>query len=1244
MIARHFSSLIAASSLLVTLIALGTGLFATSRGAEAAQPARASFAMADAAPQHFPIEVLGPAGITRSVVVNAPSGASATKLWLQIHSLNYVDKASVRVNNGSWISLNNTTADVYTTGKQYGGIGGAFITLKLTVNLPAGAAVNGNNTIEFRFNFTDGESMGFRVLNLNLLDASGNRLIPLVNGTNKPLPEEDPNTWQPPLNTPADIAEGARLWNTRNIMVESPLSNGPVRASCGDCHSQSGYDLKFFNYSNRSVAGRSVFHGLTQLQGDQIASFIRSVPVENPGRPWNPPYQPGPGLDAKGVDAWAAGAGIDAVLDEDNDTRNYLPGGGTDPGALLSGARFKRVNVREIPIALQLPDWNNWLPHVHPLDSDIGGTFTSTNLYQGYARIRQGLDGQLGMSKDEYVYNGLRKDFDTWTEAFFAGADTAPFNQLGPYDGPSMTRRQVKQKYGAAVWSASKIFEIMHEYELETKSRELYGLNAEDRQWFQNRHLFNLSPNLMKMTEANFPIFGQGSTSVTQNAGAVRPRLPALYLANAWYHLQLLLNPGVNNAVTAGIDTMDWDYTRGLMSTLWWETGASQSGRSFVFTYKAYEQADDGYGPDGRGKPNEAPLWGWDWRDNTPWLQKHSNGNVNDLPNQAALKRVLYQTWLEKSGTYTADQWAQSLVPFDFVFNHEAPPSNYVIPNWNTPDENYRDFASLFAFHMRYARTTLALEDAISNNMAALGKTVWPNNPWDSYKRIGSQPAPTGVNVSVSVDSATVRWNAVAGATSYNVKRSDSAAGPYRAVKLFVAGTEWVERDLDAGKPHFYKVSANFGTEETADSANANGTPQAGLVGYWSFNESSGSTANDGSVSANHGELLGATRIAGKVGRAVDVGVGRFVGVDRNLRALSGDFTLAAWVRTSTTGNDDLSLAPALAGSTGRDIRYGGDTARQMILGAIDAQGRVGVRIGSNEIKSTAPINSGQWRHIAIVRNASNGQVVLYVDGVAVGNATMASGNLYQRMFTFGRPDQPARANSWMGGLDEVRLYNRPLNASEVSAVFNGTANEAAVLSTTQLDAGVYGSPYSVAIGATGLPAPTISAQNLPPGLSLSGDQIVGTPTQAGAFSVTLSASNGVGAPSTRVLLLQIGKAALTVYAVNLSRPLGQPNPALSVGYSGLVNGDTSAVLTGAPVLNTSATQTSPAGVYPITIAIGTLASGNYALTLADGTLTVLAPGQPTPTPGPTVTPIATPVDRPQNLNLRLWLPVAAKR
>ena len=70
--------------------------------------------------------------------------------------------------------------------------------------------------------------------------------------------------------------------------------------------------------------------------------------------------------------------------------------------------------------------------------------------------------------------------------------------------------------------------------------------------------------------------------------------------------------------------------------------------------------------------------------------------------------------------------------------------------------------------------------------------------------------------------------------------------------------------------------------------------------------------------------------------------------------------------------------------------------------------------------------------------------------------------------------------------------------------------------------------------------------------------------------------------------------------------PYGGPLPTFGWTISGFRNGDSSAVVTGAASLTTTATAASPVGTYPITVTAGTLAASNYAFTsFVNGTLTV---------------------------------------
>lgn len=101
----------------------------------------------------------------------------------------------------------------------------------------------------------------------------------------------------------------------------------------------------------------------------------------------------------------------------------------------------------------------------------------------------------------------------------------------------------------------------------------------------------------------------------------------------------------------------------------------------------------------------------------------------------------------------------------------------------------------------------------------------------------------------------------------------------------------------------------------------------------------------------------------------------------------------------------------------------------------------------------------------------------------------------------------------------------------------------------------------------------------------------------SGAINYVLTGSN------VSANIGQISPKTLTISADNQSRNFDSPNPALTITYSGFVNGETSANLTALPVATTSATVTSIAGTYPITVSNAT--SSNYDFSYVNGTLTI---------------------------------------
>ena len=115
---------------------------------------------------------------------------------------------------------------------------------------------------------------------------------------------------------------------------------------------------------------------------------------------------------------------------------------------------------------------------------------------------------------------------------------------------------------------------------------------------------------------------------------------------------------------------------------------------------------------------------------------------------------------------------------------------------------------------------------------------------------------------------------------------------------------------------------------------------------------------------------------------------------------------------------------------------------------------------------------------------------------------------------------------------------------------------------------------------------------------------------QAGTYSIvaTYSGDDNYAGSASSPLTQVVNQAVLTVTANNQSRIYGAANPTLTYTISGFVNGDTQAVVSGAPSLTTTATTTSPAGSYPITITQGSLSASNYTFTFVNGTLSITNP------------------------------------
>jgi hypothetical protein len=550
----------------------------------------------------------GKAVILPIEVVPAARLGAVKSLWMQIHGLEYADMVSIQINSSAWVSLNNESVVVAEPARSYGGIGGGFATLKLTLALPPRTVVGGANTIRFRFNHSDGVVSGFRVLALNFVTRDGQTICP-----SSAFMQENPDAWVAPRLDSESVATGQTLWKSAPLTASSLPHSQRIQAHCADCHARDGRDLKYFNFSNPSIIARARFHGLSLFEGQQIASYIRSLPFPHPGRPWNPPYQPGPGLDAQPVNHWAAGAGLEWVLDHDEDTLGFIFAQ-RNQTLQITPATFRpdgNLNAREIPISLQLPDWNHWLPRVHPLDA-WGSDFLDSDFCQMYhsspVAIKLSTSGEM------------TRFFETWS-----------LQRARLLKKPLATQcAQASQEltvkiYSTQLWQLVKTWEWTQEFGLEARGESRAWLNTIPQEAAPAAAKIPDSPN------------GMGGSALVNE-----------YFDNSWYELQLLLNNG--NHRHQNNRPIDWVYFMGRFLDLQRESHRPEPGRVLVSVIKAMQSTDPRIGPE-----DEAQGWRPN-RSVEPSIMVNPSWARVFEPLPSAIKKAitesLLEAWLDKNAQY----------------------------------------------------------------------------------------------------------------------------------------------------------------------------------------------------------------------------------------------------------------------------------------------------------------------------------------------------------------------------------------------------------------------------------------------------------------------------------------------------------------------------------------------------------------------------------------------------------------
>jgi hypothetical protein len=210
-------------------------------------------------------------------------------------------------------------------------------------------------------------------------------------------------------------------------------------------------------------------------------------------------------------------------------------------------------------------------------------------------------------------------------------------------------------------------------------------------------------------------------------------------------------------------------------------------------------------------------------------------------------------------------------------------------------------------------------------------------------------------------------------------------------------------------------------------------TPQPATA-WWKFDDN----AND-SAGTNHGTASGnPTYAAGKLGQAISLDGDDHVdcGNSSVLNFGAGDWTVAAWIKTTQSGKGDENKGTVFAngGDQSGGVRYTlamGESQSGIITLTTDDDSTKAQATGSTLV------NDDAWHHVVGMRNGTDLRV--YVDGALAGTNTVPAGydlsgtsqhNAYIGVIT--DHTDGSLVKPYVGLIDDVRIYSYALSPAEL--------------------------------------------------------------------------------------------------------------------------------------------------------------------------------------------------------------------
>ena len=245
-----------------------------------------------------------------------------------------------------------------------------------------------------------------------------------------------------------------------------------------------------------------------------------------------------------------------------------------------------------------------------------------------------------------------------------------------------------------------------------------------------------------------------------------------------------------------------------------------------------------------------------------------------------------------------------------------------------------------------------------------------------------------------------------------------------------------------------------------ASTITKNTVSNLGLVGYWPMDEATGTIVHDFSGNKNTGTLTnGPVWVAGKLSKALQFTSAstQKVLTTKVISPGTSSQSECAWIKPSTmvtnifqqSGNYGMPILSAISSYSGSELSLsllladGTSASNAKPTFIVDGSGTAfGAQINTNVV-------DGKWHHICGVRNSVGDTYKVYLDGSASASASYTlTAFQSNKNITTSVPYRIGADPGWTpaiysnGTIDDVRIYNRALSATEVLALYNSNATK----------------------------------------------------------------------------------------------------------------------------------------------------------------------------------------------------------